>query len=118
MAEYSKHKQHNHIGNLVVCDVCGVFETLPVEEQKVIKEVVLEFPDELVDRFFHDAGMIFENERKRMGNKALSPRLIAETRTDNVDSGCFDILFDEVPKEKIMESLQNILFEIKSNNKS
>ncbi|MDE1762605.1 MAG: hypothetical protein KGH78_05485 [Candidatus Micrarchaeota archaeon] len=108
---------HKRVGNLVVCDSCGVFEVMPKTEQKAIVDTLLELPDESIDEFFKTAGLVYETEKQRVGFKALTPALLEDLRKNRVESQAFDTLFDERPKEAIMKSLEKILFGLRGRNR-
>lgn len=40
---------HKEIGNLVICDSCGVFEMVPRASQKAIVETLLDLDDQSID---------------------------------------------------------------------
>jgi hypothetical protein len=111
--EDGKEIGHIEVGNLVICDHCGVFETLPENERKAIAKVALDFPDSVLDDFFNRVGLKFDSKRRRLGLKALTPDLIKDVRKNKIDSQAFNVLFDEFSKESIIKSLQEVILEIK-----
>lgn len=103
---------HKEIGDLVICDSCGVFEKVPKASQKAIVDTLLGLDDKSIDRFFSEAGLRF-GTKSDMGEMALKPSDIKDIRKNGVDSSPFAILFDERPKEVVMKSLQTVLFSLK-----
>ena len=107
---------HKEIGDLVICDTCGVFEMVPRASQKAIVETLLDLDDQSIDEFFSLAGLRFGNKKGREG-RSLTQSDIKDIRKNGVDSSQFSILFDERPKEEIMKSLQTVLFKLREKNR-
>lgn len=104
-----KNEHHRTFGSLVICKNCGVFEMMPQEELNGVVRVLMELPDKTIDAFFYDCGMLFENERRRIGMKALTPLILKDIRKNKEYSTSFVLLRTEHSRSAIMNALNKAI---------
>ncbi len=82
---------------------------IPGDELKGVVEALLEYPDASIDEFFFNCGLSYEDARRRVGNRALTPGLLAKIRIDKEESEAFETLSSERSKEEIFRSLEKTI---------